>query len=114
MKELLQNSLTANEVASLLGTTVQNAQERINNKSLLAVKDNGVWKFPLWQFDPSGADGVMEGLPEVLNALEGSAFTKLNWLNAPNHYLNKLTPVEALQRGQKAKVFTEAIALGAW
>ncbi len=113
-KELLQNSLTANEVANLLGTTAQTAQERINNKSLLAVKDNGVWKFPLWQFDLSGADGVMEGLPEVLKALEGSAFTKLNWLNAPNPYLNRLTPVEALQRGQKAKVLKEAIALGAW
>ncbi len=113
-KELLQNSLTANEVASLLGTTAQTAQERINNKSLLAVKDNGVWKFPLWQFDPSGADGVREGLPEVLKALEGSAFTKLNWLNAPNPYLNRLTPVEALQRGQKEKVLKEAIALGAW
>ena len=113
-KELLQNSLTANEVASLLGTTVQNAQERINNKSLLAVKDNGVWKFPLWQFDPSGADGVMEGLPEVLNALEGSAFTKLNWLMSPNLYLNSLTPVEALKQGLMAKVVKEAIALEAW
>ncbi len=113
-KELLQSSLTANEVASLLGTTTENVLERIHNNSLLAVKDNGVWKFPLWQFDPSGADGVMESLPEVLNALEGSAFTKLNWLNAPNPYLNKLTPVEALQRGQKAKVLAEAKVLGAW
>ncbi len=113
-KELLQSSLTANEVASLLGTTTENVLERIHNNSLLAVKDNGIWKFPLWQFDPSGADGVMEGLPEVLMALVGSAFTKLNWLNAPNPYLNKLTPVEALQRGQKAKVLAEAKVLGAW
>ena len=113
-KELVQNSLTDVEIASLLGTTPQNIHERINNKSLLAVKDNGVWKFPLWQFDPSGADGVMDGLPEILKVLEGSEFTKLNWLNAPNPYLNRLTPVEALQRGQKAKVLTEAIALGAW
>lgn len=113
-KELLKNSLTASEIAKLLNTTRQTPHDRIKNKSLLAVKDNGVWKFPLWQFDPSGADGVIDGLPEVLKALEGSEFTKLNWLTSPNPYLNSLTPVEALKQGQKAKVLKEAIALGAW
>ncbi|MBW4665787.1 MAG: DNA-binding protein [Chroococcus sp. CMT-3BRIN-NPC107] len=113
-KELLQNSLTASTVAELLGTTRQTPHDRMNNKSLLAVKDNGVWKFPSWQFDPSGADGVIDGLPEVLKALEGSEFTKLNWLVSPNCYLENLTPVEALKQGLKAKVLKEAIALGTW
>lgn len=113
-KQLLQNSLTASKVAELLDTTRQTPHDRMNKKSLLAVKDNGVWKFPLWQFDPSGADGVIDGLPDVLKALEGSEFTKLNWLVSPNRYLENLTPVEALKQGQKAKVLTEAIALGAW
>jgi hypothetical protein len=113
-KELLQNSLTASEVAKLLGTTRQTPHDRLKNKSLLAVKDNGAWKFPLWQFDPSGADGVIDGLPEVLKALVGSEFTKLNWLTSANNYLNSLTPVEALKQGLKAKVLIEAIALEAW
>lgn len=113
-KELLQNSLTASKVAELLGTSRQTPHDRINNKSLIAVKDNGVCKFPSWQFDPFGADGVIDGLPDVLKALGGSEFTKLNWLVSPNPYLNSLTPVEALKGGQKAKVLTEAIALGAW
>ncbi|PSB30372.1 hypothetical protein [Chlorogloea sp. CCALA 695] len=113
-KELLKDSLTATKVAELLRTTRQTPHDRINNKSLLAVKDNGVWKFPSWQFNSSGADGVIDGLPEVLKALGGSEFTKLNWLTSPNPYLNSLTPVEALKQGQKAKVLTEAIALGAW
>ena len=113
-KELLQNSLTDNEVASLLSTNTQDLCDRINNKSLLAVRDNGVWKFPLWQFDPSGADGVIDGLPEVLKVLVGSEFTKLNWLVSPNRYLENLTPVEALKQGLKAKVLIEAKALGAW
>ena len=113
-KELLKDSLTASEIAKLLNTTRQTPHDRIKNKSLLAVKDNGVWKFPLWQFDSSGADGVIDGLPEVLKALEGSEFTKLNWLTSPNPYLNSLTPVEALKQGQKAKVLKEVIALGAW
>lgn len=113
-KELLKNSLTATKVAELLRTTRQTPHDRINNKSLLAVKDNGVWKFPLWQFDSSGADGVIDGLPDVLKTLEGSEFTKLNWLMSPNPYLNSFTPVKALKEGQKAKVLKEAIALGAW
>ncbi len=113
-KELLKDALTATKVAELLRTTRQTPHDRINNKSLLAVKDNGVWRFPLWQFDSSGADGVIDGLPEVLKALGGSEFTKLNWLTSPNPYLNSLTPVEALKQGQKAKVLKEAIALGAW
>lgn len=113
-EELLRNSLTATEVANLLGTTRQTPHDRFKNKSLLAVKDNGVWKFPLWQFDPSASDGVIAGLPEVLKAFEGSEFTKLNWLTSPNPYLNNLTPVEALKQGQKAKVIKEAKALGAW
>lgn len=113
-KQLLQGSLTAKEVANLLGTTRQTPHDRFNKKSLLAVKDNGVWKFPLWQFDPAGADGVIAGLPEVLKALEGSEFTKLNWLTSPNPYLNNLTPVEALKQGEKEKVIQEAKALEAW
>ncbi len=113
-EQLLQNSLTANAVANLLRTTRQTPHDRVKKKSLLAVKDNGVWKFPVWQFDPSGSDGVIDGLPAVLKALEGSEFTKLNWLTSPNPYLNNLTPVEALKKGQKAKVLKEAIALGAW
>lgn len=113
-RQLLQNSITPIEVAKLLDATHQTIQERFNNKSLLAVKDNGVWKFPLWQFDPSASDGVLVGLPEVLKALEGSEFTKLNWLTSPNPYLNNLTPVEVLKQGEKEKVIQEAKALGAW
>lgn len=113
-KQLLQGSLTASEVANLLGTTRQTPHDRFNKKSLLAVKDNGVWKFPLWQFDPAGADGVIAGLPEVLKSFEGSEFTKLNWLTSPNPYLNNLTPVEALKQGEKEKVIQAVKALGAW
>lgn len=113
-RELLQNAIADTEVANLLGATDQNVRERCNKKSLLAVEDNGVWKFPLWQFDPSASDGVIPGLPEVLNVLEGSEFTKLHWLTSQNPYLNNLTPVEALKQGQKAKVIKEAKALEAW
>lgn len=113
-RELLQNSFTAKQVGELLGTTRQTPHDRAEKGSLLAVLDKGIWRFPSWQFDPQGPDGVVEGLPEVLKALGGSNFSKLNWLVCPNHYLDDLAPIEALKRGYKERVLKEAEAVGVW
>lgn len=113
-KELLQNSLTAAQVKALLGSkSRQTPHDRLEKNSLLAVRDNGICKFPSWQFDPSGPDGVIAGLPDVLKALDGSEFSKLNWLTSQNPYLDGLTPVESLKKGEKERVLKEAKALGA-
>ena len=113
-RELLQNSLTAKQVGDLLGTTRQTPHDRAEKGSLLAVLDKGIWRFPSWQFDPQGPDGVVEGLHEVLKSLGGSNFSKLNWLVSPNRYLDDLTPIEALKRGYKERVLKEAKAVGVW
>jgi hypothetical protein len=113
-RELLQDSLTAKQVGELLGTTRQTPHDRAAKGSLLALLDKGMWKFPLWQFDPEGPDGVVEGLPEVLKALGGSNFSKLNWLVSPNCYLDGIAPIEALKRGDKERVLKEAEAVGIW
>lgn len=112
-RELLSNSFTAPQVAKLLGTSRQTPHDRIKNKSLLAVRDNGVWKFPIWQFDAEGVDGVIDGLPEVLKNLSiNSEFAKLNWFMRPLPVLDGLTPVEALKQGLKTRVIAEAMGLG--
>ncbi len=111
-RELLKNSLTASQVAKLLGTTRQTPHDRLKKSTLLGVRDNGVYHFPLWQFDPEGSDGVVEGLPAVLKTLQVSDFAKLNWLVSPNPYLDNLTPLEALKQGQKKRVITEATSVG--
>ena len=113
-RKLLQNSLTAKQVGDLLGTTRQTPHDRAEKGSLLAVLDKGIWRFPSWQFDPEGPDGVVEGLPEVLKALGGSNFSKLNWLVCPNRYLDASAPIEALKRGCKERVLKEAAAVGVW
>lgn len=110
-RELLQNTITASEVAKLLGTTRQTPHDRLKSNTLLGVRDNGVYRFPVWQFDPEAPDSVIEGLPEVLKALQVSDFAKLNWLARPSPYLDGLTPVEALKQGQKERVVTEAIGV---
>ena len=81
-------------------------------KTLLGVKDRGVYKYPLWQFDPEGDDGVIDGLPEVLNTLDVSDFIKLNWLSKPHLAFEGKTPIEMLKQGRVEAVVTEARAVG--
>jgi hypothetical protein len=111
-KELLAGALSASEVAKLLGTSRQTPHDRIESKTLLGLLDRGSYRFPLWQFDPEGPDGVIDGLPAVLKALDLSDFAKLNWLVRPNPILDGLTPITALQQGQKDRIVREAAAVG--
>ena len=112
-RQLLARSLSASQVAQLLGTSRQTPHDRVSGQTLLAIKDNGKLCFPAWQFDPAGSDGVMEGLPAVLKALAMSDYGKLNWLTHANPYLEGQTPIQALKTGQQERVLGEATAVGA-
>jgi hypothetical protein len=112
-RQLLEAAFSAPQVATLLGTSRQTPHDRVKNHTLLAIKDNGKLAFPAWQFDPAGPEGVIDGLPQVLNALEMSDYAKLNWLTRANPYLDGCTPVEALKTGQKDRVIAKATAAGA-
>jgi hypothetical protein len=112
-RQLLEGALTAAEVAKLLGTSRQTPHDRLKSQTLLGILERGTYRFPVWQFDPEGPDGVMDGLPEVLRVLEVSDFAKLNWLMRPNPFLDGMTPAIALSQGQKERVIQEAAALGA-
>ena len=70
----------------------------------MGLKDNGVYKFPLWQFDPEGDDGVIDRLPELLKTLQISDFAKLNWLNKSLRAFEGRTPVEVLKIGDERNV----------
>jgi len=111
-RELLKGALTAPEVASLLGTSRQTPHDRLKNQTLIGMPDNGMIRFPYWQFSPKGPDGVIEGLPQVLKTLKVSNFAKINWLVRPNPYLDGLIPIEALKQGQIERVIQEAAGVG--
>jgi hypothetical protein len=111
-QQLLADSLTASEVANLLGTSRQTPHDRRENRTLLGVLDRGAYRFPIWQFDAEGPDGVIEGFPEVLRALNLSDFAKLSWLVRPNPILDGLTPIAALKKGLKERVLQEAAGVG--
>ncbi len=111
-KRLLANSLSAPRVAEMLGTSRQTPHDRVQAGLLLAILDNNVWKFPDWQFDPEGANGVVEGLPEVLAALQCGTFAKIKWLASPSPIFDELRPIDALKMGRMAEVVHEAQAVG--
>ena len=111
-RQLLFGALSAPEVAKLLGTSRQTPHDRMKSMTLLGVLDKGSYRFPVWQFDPEGPDGVIDGLPFVLKAMSVSDLSKLNWLMRPNPFLDGLTPIAALKIGEKERVILEAAAVG--
>lgn len=101
---MLEGALTASQVITLLECkSRQTPHDRRRAGSLFAIQDNGVWKFPVWQFDAKGPDGVLKGLPEVLQALGSyvplSEVEKAGFLTRSNPYLGGRTPLEALKSG---------------
>ncbi|MGL5835614.1 MAG: hypothetical protein ACRC1Z_20645 [Waterburya sp.] len=100
-RELLTDSITTSQVAELIGCqAITTVHDRMKANTLLGLKDNGVYKFPLWQFDPEGDNGIIEGLPEILKTLSISNFAKLNWLTKPLRAFDNQTPVEVLKGGR--------------
>ncbi len=112
-RELLEGSITSSKVAELLGCQNRaTVRDRRLANTLLGIKDGGVYKYPLWQFDPEGDDGVIDGLPEVLAALDVSDFIKLNWFNKPHLAFSGQTPIEILKQGKVKTLVREAMAVG--
>ena len=107
-EELLADTLTAPQVARLLGVSRQTPHDRVRGGTLLAVLDRGQWRFPRWQFDPEGPDGVVAGLPDVLRALDVSPLAKVAWLVRPNPGLDDEPPLALLRRGEAARVLAAA------
>lgn len=113
-RALLADALSVAEVAELLGVGRQTPHDRVKAATLLAVKENGKLRFPDWQFDPDGPDGVVPGLTEVLRAMEGpiSAVGRIRWFVAPKPLMDGRTPLEALRAGDIDDVVREAQAIG--
>lgn len=111
-QELLENSLSAPQVAKLLGTTRQTPHDRAKSGTLLAVRERGGLRFPRWQFDVEGPDGVLAGFSEVVRALDVCALEKVSWFVRSNPYLEGRTPLEALKAGERERLVTIARAVG--
>ncbi len=111
-KSLLANAISASRVAEMLGTSRQTPHDRVKAGLLLGILDNNVLKFPEWQFDPEGPNGVVKGLLEVLDAMKCGTFAKISWLASPNIVFDGLRPIDALKMGRIDEVVHEAMAAG--
>lgn len=111
-QELLKDSLTAPEVAKLLNVSRQTPHDRVESGSLLAVLDRGAQRFPEWQFDPDGPDGVVPGLPDAIRALTLPPLAKINWFVRSNPYLEGRRPIDALRQGDRERVLDTARGVG--
>jgi excisionase family DNA binding protein len=109
---LLDGALTTSQVARLLGTSRQTPHDRVESGTLLAVMDRGALRFPPWQFDPEGPDGVIEGLPAVIRALDVSPMAKIAWLTRPNQMLDGATPLDRIRAGEVDRVLSLARSVG--
>jgi hypothetical protein len=110
-RQLLDDALTAPQVAEVLGVSRQTPLNRVKENTLLAILDRGAYRFPAWQFDSQGEDGVLAGLPDVLEALQPQQpFAKLVWLRRENPALDRREPVELLRRHEVAPVIAAARA----
>jgi hypothetical protein len=99
---LLDDSLTAPQVAELLGVSRQTPHDRRKARHLIAAFDRGAWRFPAWQFDPAAPGGVLAGLPEVLAELEApDDLARLAWLATPRPGLDGLTVIGLLRAGER-------------
>lgn len=112
-RALLADALSTAQVAALLGTSRQTPHDRTASGSLLAVLDRGTYRFPRWQFDASGEDGVVNGLPAVIGALDVSPMAKVSWLTSANPMLDGQTPLAELKAGHMERVVALARAVGA-
>ena len=112
-RELLRQCIGTTEVVSLLGLrNRQTPLDRIRAGTLLAIRDQGKRRYPLWQFDPDGPDGVIAGLPDVLAALPMADLIKARWLQRPQPLLDGHMPLQLLREGQRDRVLAEARAVG--
>jgi len=111
-RKLIKSAFTAPQVGQILDTSRQTPHDRVASQNLLAIKEDGKYLFPSWQFDASGANGVIDGLPDVIKSLNMSDYAKLNWFTRSNPYLDGAIPYEALKAGQKDRVIAEASAAG--
>ena len=110
-RELLADSYSASEVAELLGKVRQTPYDRLRAGTILGAREGGEWRFPAWQFDPAGSDGLVPGLSAVLRVLEiPSEIARVAWFVSKLPSLGGATPLDSLKAGAIEEVLAEARA----
>ena len=103
--------LTIPDLTEALGLKVSQVRRLIEDRALLALRIDGVWKVPADFLDGAEPLGDLRG---TLVVLGDSGFTDeeaMHWLLKPEDSLG-VSPIAALRSGRKAEVRRVAQALG--
>ena len=92
-RDVFAGALDLNAAAERLGVSTATVDEMVHRRELVAVRLGGVWLLPAWQFD---ADGVLPGIPRVLESWPGSTVSLSMWACTPSGELHGRTPAQAL------------------
>lgn len=112
-RKLLENTVDVNKVMEIMNYSSRQAPlNRLRNNTLIAIKDNEKWQFPLWQFDVNGSQGVVEGLPLILKTLNCSNLAKVSWLSNLSPYFQGSSPIQMLKEGEFDRVYDLAQMVG--
>jgi hypothetical protein len=97
-EQLAADTLSAGEVAKLLGISRQAVDKRRKERTLLALeRPKRGNRYPAWQFTESG---VLEGLETVLDALQGhDTWAQARFMTSGNARLGGKTPILRLEAG---------------
>jgi hypothetical protein len=99
------------DVAERLGIPVNRVHQLVRDRSLIAVRENGVLRVPA---DFIAESGVVKHLPGVLNLLYDAGYNDaeaLKWLYTPDESLPG-TPAAALRGNRATEIKRRAQALG--
>ncbi len=81
---LLSTARTSAEVSALLEVDPSRIRQRVADRTLWALKDQGKWLFPALQFEPDGPrPGLVRGLDKILSALPAGLHPLA--VEAPDH-----------------------------
>jgi hypothetical protein len=104
-------ALTSVQAASLLGVSRQMIDRKRQHGKLLAVSTGRHgYRYPAWQFEPSG---VLPGLEDALSVLAPfDSWMQVAFFVSPNERLQGKTPIEALKAGDLEAVLEAGAVYG--
>ena len=109
---ILATSMTPAEVAKLLGVTPVRVRQMIRQHNLYAIRVDGRWHVPIFQFD---GNALIPNISQVTERLvELDPVSVMRWYTAADPELedssgNLMTPLEWLKTGRNARTVIKIV-----
>jgi hypothetical protein len=110
---LLESAVTGDELAELLGLSIEEFERAVRDKTVVGLEVNGrVW-FPLWQTTEEQPPRVLPAIRELSHAFGDDALALSAWATLPNPHLKGRAPYEVLGAGDVESVLAAIASIGA-